>query len=183
MKKNIEFYIYNKELWYMSEGVNKQLTENDKAIVGEILDKIMNLYPDAYKALAKEYKRSALNVAYYQYLIVRRFCKCNFGALDDTRKDIDVGGNFSFECVACPLRGECIHEGVICSPRLNTKLNENELRVIRMYHDGYTSEDITQSLYISEEGLKTMRKRIYRKLDVKDKAELMVYVNKHNLLN
>ena len=38
-----------------------------------MIDAIRERFPEAYKALSKEYQKSAMNVPYYQFLIVRRF--------------------------------------------------------------------------------------------------------------
>lgn len=181
--KGIEFYIYNNELWYMADGENKQLTENDTVIIGTLLSRIMQLYPDAYKALAKEYKRSALNAQYYQYLIVRRFCKCNFGTLDNTRKDISINGTFNFESVACPLRGECIHDGIICNPKPNIKLTDAEYRVMKLLYEGYSNMECAETLYMSYEKVKMHAKNVYKKLGLREKADFIKYAEKTNLFN
>lgn len=181
--KAIEFYIFNKELWYISDGENKVVTEHDTELIGMILQKIMQLYPDAYKALSKEYKKSSLNVPYYQYLMVRRFCKCNFGTLDNTKSDIDLGGNFNFECVSCPLRGECINEGVICNPKLNTKLSDAEMRVMKLLYEGNTPSETAAMLYLSPETVKSHYKSVYRKLDLGSLAEFVKYADKNHLFD
>ena len=45
--------------------------------------------------------------------ILRRFCICNFGNLDDI-PDLDEDGNLNYEYVDCPLRGKCLDENIIC---------------------------------------------------------------------
>lgn len=179
--KTIEFYIFNKELWYISEGENKIVSENDTELIGMMLNKIMQLYPEAYKALSNEYKKSAFNVPYYQYLMVKRFCKCNFGSLDNTKADIDLKGNFNFECVACPLRGECIHEGVICNPKLNTKLSDAENRVMKLLYEGKTPTETASILYLSPDTVKSHYKSVYRKLGLGSLAEFIKYADINHL--
>lgn len=179
--KEIEFYIFNKELWYIYNGENKVLTEDDTELVSTLLQKIMFLYPSAYKALSTEYKKSSLNVPYYQYLMVKRFCKCNFGNLDNTKSDIDLGGNFNFECVSCPLRGECINEGVICRPKLETKLTASELRVMKLLYEGKTPYEVASVLYLSPETVKSHYKSVYRKLGIGSLAEFVKYADKNQL--
>lgn len=182
--KDVEFYIFNKELWCISNGVNKLITEQETELVGMILQKIMTLYPNAYKALAEEYKRSASNVPYYQYLMVRRFCKCNFGTLDNTKRDIDIQGNFNFECVSCPLRGECINEGVICNPKLNTKLSDAEMRVMKLLYEGNSPSDIASILYLSPDTVKSHYKTSYKKLGIRNGlTEFVKYASTHNLFD
>ena len=181
--ETIEFYIFNKELWYISDGENKIVTESDTELIGTILQKIIQLYPEAYKALSNEYKKSALNVPYYQYLIVRRFCKCNFGNLDNTRSDIDIEGNFNFECVSCPLRGECINEGVICNPKLNTKMSEAEKRVMKLLYEGKSTTDTASILYLSPDTVKSHYKSVYRKLGICSLSEFIRYADKFHLFD
>lgn len=179
--KAIEFYMFNKELWFICDGENKIVSEQDSELIGMILQKIMQLYPEAYKALSNEYKKSALNVPYYQYLMVKRFCKCNFGNLDNTRSDIDINGDFNFECVECPLRGECINEGVICKPRMNTRLSDAELRVMKLLYEGNSPIDAASMLYLSPETIKAHYKSVYRKLGISSLAEFIKYADKNRL--
>lgn len=181
--KTVEFYIFNKELWYLCNGENKIVSESDTELIGTILEKIMHLYPESYKALSKEYEKSALNVPYYQYLIVRRFCKCNFGTLDNTRSDIDLQGNFNFECVSCPLRGECKYEGIICNPKLNTKLSDAELRVMKLLYEGIGTSEAASILYLSPDTIKRHYKSVYRKLEISSLSEFVKYADKHNLFD
>ena len=181
--KAIEFYIFNKELWYISNGENKIVTEKNTELIGAMLQKNVDLYPDAYKALSNEYKKSVLNVPYYQYLMVRRFCKCNFGNLDNTKSDIDLEGNFNFECVACPLRGECINEGVICNPKLNTRLSDAELRVMKLLYEGKSPAETASTLYLSPETVKAHYKSVYRKLGIGSLSEFIRHADKFHLFD
>lgn len=179
--KACEFYIFNRELWCISEGENKVVQEKDTKIIGVLLQRIMELYPDAYKALSNEYKNSSFNVPYYQYLMVRRFCKCNFGNLDNTKNDIDLQGNFNFECVECPLRGECRYEGVICNPKLNTKLSDAELRVMKLLYEGHSQSETANMLYLSPDTVKWHSKSAYRKLGIGSLSEFIKYADKNQL--
>ena len=181
--KGVEFYIFNKELWCICDGENKVVSETDTVLIGMMLQKIMQLYPSAYSALSSEYNKSSINVPYYQYLIVRRFCKCNFGTLDNTKYDIDLSGNFNFEFVACPLRGECKHEGVICCPKLNTKLSDAELRVMKLLYEGVTTQEVASMLYLSPETVKSHYKSVYRKLRLNGLSDFINYANKNNLFD
>mgnify|MGYP006918865595 CR=1 FL=1 len=82
--------MFDDELWFIKDGTeNQALSEKDTEVIKKMIDAIRERYPEAYKALSKEYQKSAMNVPYYQFLIVRRFCKCNFGKLDTTTYDID----------------------------------------------------------------------------------------------
>lgn len=177
----MEFYIFNKELWCINNGENKVVTETDTELIGNMLEKIMKLYPEAYKALSNEYKKSSMNVPYYQYLMVRRFCKCNFGNLDNTKSDIDLNGNFNFECVSCPLKGECVNDGIICNPKLSTKITDSEMRVMKCLYDGKSPIETASLLYMSPETVKSHYKSVYKKLGLSSISDFVRYANSHNL--
>lgn len=180
----IEFYQYNDELWFKEEnGRHKVLSEDDTEVIQNLLEDIRERYPSAYQALESEYQRSAPNPRYYQYLIVRRFCKCNFGRLDTMKLDIDNLGKFNFEKVECPLRGECKNEGVICCPKFNNKLSEAELRVMKLVYEGESKEDIAMRLYLSPHTVKNHIKSVYLKLGIHDQREFMKYANDNNMFN
>ena len=178
-----EFYIYNDELWYITaDGRNSKLTEQDTEVISGLLTMIAEMYPDAYKALQDEYSRSAVNVPYYQFLMVRRFCKCNLGKLDNTKIDL-ANGSFSFERVACPLRGECKREGIICCPKFNTRLSEAELRVMRLVYDGLDNDEIAARLFLSPHTVKNHIKSAYSKLGIHEKAEFIKYADKNEIFS
>lgn len=179
-----EFYIYNEELWYLSEdGTNKPLTERDEELIGQLLQRIIDDYPEAYKALSEKYEKSSANVRYYQYLIVRCFCKCNFGTLDGTKMDIDPKGRFNFEKVSCPCRNECKFEGIVCMPKFNTKLSNAEERVMRALYDGCSNEEIADKLYLSVNTVKNHIKSAYRRLGVNDRGEFIKLASEKNFFS
>lgn len=182
--EGLEFYIVNHELWCNSEdGRSWVVTENDTDFVQEMLERIREQYPEAYKALSKEYQKSSVNPQYFRFLIVRRFCKCNFGKLDTTKLDIEKTGKFNFEKVDCPLRGECKFEGVVCFPKFNSSLSEAELRVMRLVYDGLNNEEIAEQIFISPHTVKNHIKSVYCKLGIHEKSEFIHYANKHNLFS
>ncbi len=60
----------------------------------------------------------------------------------------------------------------------NTKrLSPAEKAVFDLYVEGYTAKEITNILYLSINTIKTHNKRIYMKLNVASREELLVYVN------
>lgn len=180
----IEFYQYNDELWYKTaNGMNRVLAETDSQLIQTLISIIRERYPSAYLALENEYQKSALNVPYFQFLIVRRFCKCNFGKLDTTEMDIDENSHFHFEKVECPLRGECRNEGIICSPKFNSKLSAAELRVMKLVYDGKSKEEISETLYISPHTVKNHIKSVYLKLGIHEKTDFVRYAQSNNLFN
>ena len=178
---NLEFYIFENELWYLSDdGASKMVTE-DSPLVSYLIDIIESRYPTAYKALCKEYARSSLNPSYYRFLIARRFCKCNFGELDATKKDINRFGELEFEKVKCPLRGECKLEGICCGPTFNSSLSPAENRVGELLFKGMTTEEISEALYLSQNTIKNHYKSIYAKLGIHEKSEFIRYAQKNKM--
>lgn len=182
--ENLEFYILEDELWCISpDGRNEQVTEHNTQLVSSILSKIRELYPGAYKDLSKWYQKSAANVPYYQFLMVNRFCRCNFGKLDNTKKDVGCSGVFNFERVDCPLRGECPHENIVCNPRFNSQLSDAEMRVMKLIYEGCGNYEIADRLYLSPYTVKNHIKSAYAKLGIHDKSEFIRYANSNNLFN
>ena len=178
---DIEFYIYENNLWYLTDnGISEKVSE-DSPIVSFIINVIQNHYPKAYEALCKEYSKSSRNPIYYNFLIARRFCKCNFGELDASKKDINRLGELSFEKVKCPLRGECKLEGICCNPVFNSTLSPAENRVGELMYKGLTTEEISEVLYLSQNTVKNHYKSIYSKLGIHEKSEFIKYAQKNAL--
>lgn len=125
------------------------LDESHRPIIQEILASIRELYPDAFKALSELYSRSESNPSFFEYRIASRFIRCNFGEYDALSKDVDSMGTMHLEDVRCPLRGECLMEGRICRPVLQTSLSNREKEVARLYAKGYDRMRIANELNIS----------------------------------
>ena len=180
--KEMEFYLYDDELWCMTaDGRNEQLTERNTELVKSMLEKIREFYPEAYNALGKWFQKSSKNVPYYQYLIVDQFCRCNFGRLDSTKKDVDSNGNFNFEKGYCPVYGRCPYANIVCNPRFNSKISDAEMRVMKMVYEGASKEEIAESLYLSPHTIKNHINSVYAKLGIHEKAEFIRYANSNHL--
>lgn len=151
MLERIEFYTCpdgsvnvkesGKPLYQYEQGC-RQLTE-------EMIVLIRDLYPGAFSALSKLYEASERNRSLYEYKIVHRFIRCNFGEYDSLTPDVKGAGAFNFEEIRCPLRGECVHEGTICKPRLDTALTEREQDVAGLLSQGLSRPEIAEELGIS----------------------------------
>ncbi len=179
----MEFYIFENELWCMHDGKNEVVKENDVQLIKEMLGKIREFYPEAYADLEKWFKKSSFNVPYFQYLIVDQFSRCNFGNLDNGKKDVDSTGCFHFERVNCPMRGRCTHENVVCNPKFNTNISPAEMRVMELMYDGMSVEDAADRLYLSPNTVKNHIKSVYLKLGIHGRSEFVLYANKNNLFN
>lgn len=176
-----EFFVSGDEVWHQEMGEMKPLQVGSPAIP-YMIDRIKELYPKAYKALCSCYERSRQNQPYFRFLIVRRFCKCNFGNLDHTRSD--VGGElFNFERVPCPLLGECPYEGVICMPEMESKLSDGEKRVMKLLCEGRSNAEIAEELYISPNTVKRHISTAYSKTNTRNRAEFVKYAKDNGIFN
>lgn len=187
MERGVEFYIYESELWCKySDGRNEIFDESNTELIQFVLGKIRDCYPQAYEALSEYYNNSAANVGYFQYVIVRRFINCNFSSLDATSidiEDIGIDGRFNFEKVPCPLRCECKMCGIVCTPKFNSSLSQQELRIGKMWIDGMGKDDIATKLYLSPETVNNHIRNIYAKLNINSKTELFAYAEKNGLFS
>lgn len=178
---NIEFYIYEGELWMKDDDGNNSLVDSTKTdLLNTILEKVQNDYPEAYNALRDEYKDSAPNKIFYKYMMAVRFIRCNFGLLDSTYSDIQ-DGRFNFERINCPIRSECKYDGVICSPVFNTKLSKVEVKVCELWYRGLSKEEIGGILYLSPHTIHNHIRNAYTKMGCHDKSEFVKYADEHNL--
>ena len=174
---NLEFY-NTTDGAVMGKPVGKpafELEERHRDTVAEMLATIRHRYPKAHAALMELYSRSTMNRTWYEYRVVHRFIRCNFGEYDQLRLDIDRRGQLQLEEVHCPLRGECQHEGVICKPELDTRLTEREMEVFRLIVQNLTTEDIAQELCISPCTVARHRENIKAKIGAKNVAALVDY--------
>lgn len=157
----------------------QELTADSREVIEEMLDLIKTRYPQAFRALCDQYTASELNRKVYEFNIVSRFCRCNFGEYDAHTPDIDADGFFHFEEVKCPLRGECRMEGVICKPKLDSKLTDRELDIVELISKGLRAQEIADRLYISVKTVQRHRENIKAKLQLRSLAQVAAYYLEH----
>ena len=175
----MEFFVSADEVWFQSENGLQPLTEGSP-IVMQMLERIKELYPQAYKALCQCYEKSKPDKPYYNFLIVRRFCKCNFGNLDHTRRDVS-GAILNIERVSCPLMGECQHEGIICMPKMDSRLSDAEKRVMKLVCDGRSNAEIAEELYLSPNTVKRHISSAYIKSHSRNRADFVKYAKDNDI--
>ena len=177
----IEFFNYNDELWYRKgDGKAGKVDESSTDIIDYMIELIEKFYPKAYEALNKEYERCNSDMAEFRYRLVLRFCRCNFGNIDNVH-DVDAFGHLHLECVPCPLRGECRYEGVICKPEFDHNLRKAELRVMELWYKGLTKEEIAEHLYLSVHTVNQHVRNALARLGMHEKAEFFRYAERNNL--
>ena len=151
MLEKIEFYICpdgTVNIKPFGEAVYEYTLDCKKITEGMIV-LIRDLYPTAFNALAELYSKSERNKNFYEYRIVHRFIRCNFGEYDALSYDINSVGDLNIEDVRCPLRGECLFEGLICKSPLKTELSPRETEVAHLLAKGYSRQEIAEELQIS----------------------------------
>ena len=154
------------------------LTERDRELVGEVLAAMGRIWPEALRATAALYERSAANRPYYEWLVATRFIRCNMGEYDTLTPDADDGGDWHLEEVRCPMRGECRHEGVICKPRRDTSLSSREIEVARLVGH-MTADEIADTLCISPCTVRNHIAAIKAKLGMRRTAEIAAWTERH----
>lgn len=151
------------------------LEENNRELVQEMLMAIRDRYPEAFQELSEMYSKRERNRFHFEYSIVHRFIRCNFGEYDQYKFDIDHNGSFQFEEVKCPLRGECQFEGTICDPKLNTTITGREKEIMRLISSGLNASEVARELSISIATVNRHRENIKAKLKVRNLAEMGQY--------
>ena len=182
--QNIEFYttpIGEVMIKQRGQAVRKYV-QSDTELTHQMLEIISEFYTEAFDALCELYTKSETNKAYYEYLIVHRFIRCNFAEYDNTN-DIDHIGVFRFEFVSCPLRGECKYYEIICSPKFNSKLTEREHEVMKLYYESLSTEQIADRLYISIKTVEKHKSNALKKLNLHSLAEFNSYASNHKIFN
>lgn len=179
---SIEFFQFEKEVWYSTlDGTKHKLTERSREIIRLLLSKVENCYSVADKALSKEYARFKWDIELYEFKKASRFIRCNFSAIDHV-SDIDEFGGFNFEHISCPLRGICEHEGKICSPPIDTGIGKEEMRAVKLLCKHKERVEIAEILGKSEPTIRNQINNVYTKLGINEKAQLIEYMLKNNLL-
>lgn len=175
----VEFFAYNNEVWYSENGSAARKMSETSDIIPELFKTIEEQYPEAMAALREAYSEAGDKIRYYQYLITRRFIKCNFSNIDD-KFDLDEG-RLVFEYVPCPLRGECHLEGLVCKPRFSSAVSDAELRVLELLYKGVPKLLIAEKLYLSQYTVENHIKHAYKKLGVHTEAEFVKYAESHDM--
>lgn len=150
MEKSIEFFVLGNKTCICRDGESRPLTPADRDAVTFMLENISKTFPEALRALQQFASASQRNLHYYEFIMVDRFIRCNFGEADFLHPDIDDLGMFHFEEVRCPLRGYCKDEGKICKPTAHFGISEEEKRVASLYAEGMLPGEIAERLGKSE---------------------------------
>lgn len=152
----------------------------DREFTQSMLNHLHEFYPEAFLALGKYYEKSRANKGYFEYLIVHRFIRCNFFVYD-SRLDVDKNGCFRFEFVPCPLRGECLLCGVVCSPKFNSKMSDRERQVMEMFYQSIPEEAIADRLYLSIFTVRKHKRNALARLGLHSLTDFISYASKNKI--
>uniref|UniRef100_UPI004027031F response regulator transcription factor n=1 Tax=Parabacteroides distasonis TaxID=823 RepID=UPI004027031F len=155
--------------------------KENRVFISAFISHLVTFYTKAWEALSLLYSRKEPNRLNYEYWIVSRFIRCNFGEYDANNPDIDVWGRFHFEEVKCPIRNECPFAGIVCKPEFNTTLSFRETNVLRLVIERYKVDDIAQLLHISPHTVANHIRNIHEKTSTRTIADLVDYWHTHNL--
>ena len=159
----------------------KLLKDSDREIITGLLQAIRDRYPQSFEALMQLYSASSRNRSWYEFRVVHRFLRCNFGEYDEYTRDVDAAGRFRFEEVRCPLRGECQFEGIICKPEIHTALSDREMEVFRLIVDRLETAEIAEQLCISPFTVIRHRDNIKARIGARSIADMIKYWYTNNL--
>ena len=164
-----------------SNGKLFLLDEKNRDFIVSMKMIIKNDYQKAWQACCEWNRKAKPNVTRFDFLNVRRFCKCNFQKYD-AKLDIDENGGLNFEFTDCPLRGECRYENIICSPEFSNKLTEYDKSILNMIvYQQMTADQIALRLGRSVNTINNRRKTIFEKTKCKTISQLVAYSYEHNL--
>ena len=100
----VEFFNIDGQVFYRKgDGTTHVLTESDREAVTYMLEIMRRYFPDAVYRLEEWAADSRANLRYFEFRIVDRFIRCNFGEADNLTPDVDKG-IFHFEEVKWPLQ-------------------------------------------------------------------------------
>ena len=144
--EKIEFFVgADGNVWLRTGKECRLLTTKDNDIIELVRDNIIRLFPKAYDRLKEIFKDFAFNKWMMNYKIVDRFIRCNMGADNLQRFDIE-DGFLNLEEVKCPLHGICSDENVICRPDSKSMFSKAEHEVVKLYAQGYNVDEIAGKL-------------------------------------
>lgn len=175
--KNIEFHrsADGKDAMYRNipETISKSLESTSIDIILPLLAQTEAQFPKCYKRLKEIYGQSPQ----FRYLAAKRFVKCNCSEYDNVL-DIDNNGVIHPELVSCPMRGECLDEGIICLPEREIGLTAREKEIAQLVTKGMSNEEIARQLFIGIDAVKSHVQNCLRKLELSNRAALSSYISK-----
>ena len=154
--EKVEFFVIGRQTCIQRNGVSKPLTPSDRDAVEFMLERMQECFPTAMARLQEWAEESKPNRRFFEFRIVDRFIRCNFGEADFLYSDIE-DGMFHLEEVKCPLRGICKDENVVCKPKFKMPVPREESKAAVLYSKGLTANEIAKVL---GKGVKTVKNQL-----------------------
>ncbi len=169
--KDINFSIGNLDIISLSNSKILNLINPKISAVGTDYYSIGKVAYDTVRILAKNDSLKNLNASVKWELKLRE----TTGAFDKTK--IDVFNNEGFNTAGdFYVDGELLP--VMKVERLFDGMDKNDLEILRLLKSGKKQEDISESLFMSESGVKYRLKRMLTLSDTSSKAELVDLISK-----
>ena len=176
----VEFFIIGGQTCIRRGGVSKPLTPSDRDEVEWMLGQIRHLFPEASGRLEEWAGGSKPNSRFFEYRMVDRFIRCNFGEADFLYSDVE-NGMFHFEEVKCPLRGICKDENVVCKPKFRISLPEEEGKAAALYSKGMTAHEIARVMKKSAKTIKNQLDNVRKRLHLDRTRDLIKIFSIYNI--
>lgn len=176
----VEFFIIRGQTCIRRNGVSKPLTPADREEIIWMMVQMRNNFPDAVERLEIWAAESAKNMRFFEYRMVDRFIRCNFGEADFLYSDVE-DGLFHFEEVRCPLRGICKDENVICKPKFNVPLTREEGKAAILYSKGLDANEIAHRLKKSVKTIKNQLDNARKRLHLDRTRDLIKIFSVYNI--
>ena len=176
----VEFFVIGGQTCIRRNGVSKALTPSDRDAIEFMLEQMRQYFPAATERLQNWAAESSLNKIFFEYRMVDRFIRCNFGEADFLYSDIE-DGMFHFEEVKCPLRGICRDENIICKPKFKVPLSNEEGKAAVLYSKGLTAHEIARVMKKSAKTIKNQLDHARKRLHLDRTRDLIKIFSVYNI--
>ena len=173
---SVEFFTHQNQLKFIKSGQIASFTDLPFATI-EILREEIDKSIEVKTALHDLHPTSEMKR-------IEQFAICRFGGIDK-EGDIVDGKLQDGEFWACPMHGNCPHEGVLCKlPLINGKrLSKQDVQLIKLLSTDKTNEVIAEESEIPLGTFHLAKKFLYKKLgNIQTKQELAILAMVHNII-
>lgn len=167
--KGVEFYFHQNTLKCLHNGQRYAWGEFPQWVIDRV-EQDMLAHPEALRALIEWDLRQAKEQ-------MRQYIICRFGGFD-AEADISESGHIEYtEYFDCGRRGNCAHEGKLCSTikAPNGILTKQEVAVLKLVSANKLNKEIADILNISEHTVSTHNQNIQTKIGVDNKLGMMAW--------
>lgn len=180
--ENVEFFVGSDgNVWIRQSNSCRIFTANECDIIDLVIHKITKQYPSAYKRISELFCNLNFSKWILKYKIVERFIRCNMGADNIAKYDIE-DGFLNLEEVACPLHGICKDEYIVCRPKAQTIFSQAELKVVSLYAKGYSVDEIAAKLDKNRSTVNNQIWQVTQRLGLEKRRQLKQLVSAYKII-